>query len=134
MILNYLLHNFLVNVNQYPKKNAIEIGFSNKTYEQLLNEAVLLAIKIIEHFGDNQVIVGVLSNKNHAAYTSIITAQLIGATVVPLNVNFPVTRTLEIIKLASVNYLVYDSTSVKYFKLLDDAYIATILCTKFEDI
>lgn len=117
MINNYFLKNFLENVSSNPNNIAIEIGKFSATYQDVFREATIL-VNEIKLLKVTEPIIGVLSYRSYASYIAIIASQLMNATFVPLNKNFPDSRNIEIIKLSGINCLVYDNECAAYFNLL----------------
>jgi amino acid adenylation domain-containing protein len=114
---NYFLKMFLDNVIMHPNNIAIEIGLSKMSYKDLFIEATLLVNKIKAHNVDIPII-GILSYKNHSTYSSIVAANMLGVAFVPLNKNFPISRSIQIIKSSGINCLIYDNDCIAYFNLL----------------
>lgn len=93
-----------------PAAIAIEVGPHVVTYAQLYELVERLAARLARVAGGAPAAVGLLASRSLAAYAGYLAALRAGATVVPLAVGFPPTRTAGVCRAAGVDLLVVDDT------------------------
>jgi amino acid adenylation domain-containing protein len=111
---------------RYPDRPALEVGQERLSYAQLDDLAERLSTAYVDAVGGNPHVVGILCARSVAAYAGYLAALRAGATVVPLNPQFPAARNVAICKAARVDLIVVDDTGAPH---ADDVLAATTAAT-----
>lgn len=112
--LDFALHGrFLRGLALSPDNVAIRVGRQELTYTQLHTRALILAGNLAAKSEEKLTSVGVLTGRTPGCYIGILAALYAGATVVPLNPDYPVGRTVAMTRAASVNAIVVDESSTE---------------------
>ncbi len=92
-----------------PAGIAIEVAGQRVSYEQLHELAERLSTRLVQAAGHPPAAVGLLARRSLGAYVGYLAALRLGATVAPLNPEFPVGRNLRICRSAGVEVVVADA-------------------------
>ena len=90
-----------------PERVALRVGSVELTYAQLHERALCEAGSLLRATGGVRR-VGVLADRTPAAYIGLLATLYAGATVVPLNVGYPVARTAAMVTAAGVDAIIAD--------------------------
>src|SRR2546421_11329816 len=93
-----------------PDGTALRVGARQLTYRELDERARRVAGAIIAVAGSRPARVGVLTARGEEGYIAILGAFYTGATVGPLNPEYPADRTRRMIAAAGLSALVVDGT------------------------
>src|SRR5256885_8135387 len=93
-----------------PDGTALRVGARQLTYRELDERARRVAGAIVAAAGPRPARVGVLTARGEDGYVGILGAFYTGATVVPLNPEYPADRTRRMIAAAELSALVVDET------------------------
>jgi amino acid adenylation domain-containing protein len=104
-----------------PDKVAVRSHGRLVSYRELSNEAEGLARAVITACGGPPHRVGVLAARNIRGYAGILGALRCGATVVPLNVDYPAARTRQMMAAARLSALIVDDRGRSLLDGLGDA-------------
>ncbi|MGW3065812.1 AMP-binding protein [Streptomyces sp. NPDC001130] len=101
-----LTERFLRGWELSPERPAVRIGSETVSYRQAHDTALRWAGSLVAQGAPRSV--GVLAGKSATAYTGLLAVLFAGATVVPLQPNFPAALLRRMIKLAGVDTLIVD--------------------------
>jgi amino acid adenylation domain-containing protein len=93
-----------------PDGTALRVGARHLTYRELDERARRVAGAVLTAAGPRPARVGVLTARGEDGYVAILGAFYTGATVVPLNPEYPADRTRRMIAAAGLSALVVDDT------------------------
>jgi amino acid adenylation domain-containing protein len=110
---------FLRGLALSPDGDAIGAGGRRVTYAQAHHLALLWAGNLLQACGEPPKAVGVLAAKGVESYVGVLAALYCGVPVVPLQPDFPVSRTRHMLKKADVSALVTDGHG---YRLLPDLF------------
>jgi amino acid adenylation domain-containing protein len=118
----HVLHGrFLRGVELFPDRNAIRIRGRDITYADTHSLALTWAGSILRACEQPPTVIGVLADKGLESYVGILTALYCGASAVPLQPDFPVSRTRSMLKAAKVSALVTDERGYRQLPELTEA-------------
>lgn len=100
---------FLKAVQQYPDKIAFVQGENRFTYQALYHRAKIIANFVSKLCTDEETLIGVLLQKGWEQIATTLGILMAGVVYVPLDVNAPKSRNLEIIKQSHLKLLITDS-------------------------
>ncbi|RKN05112.1 amino acid adenylation domain-containing protein [Streptomyces radicis] len=112
---------FLRGLARDPGATALRVGGTAVTYERLHGRALALAGALLAAAGERPCRVGLLAERGEDAYAGVLAALYAGATVVPLNPDFPAERTRRMIEAAGLDALLADATGRTLLPELKDA-------------
>ncbi|GGN43842.1 AMP-binding protein [Streptomyces fuscichromogenes] len=101
-----LTERFLHGLEISPDRPAVRIGSDSVSYRRVHNMALRWAGSLMANGSPRSV--GVLAGKSMTAYVGLLAVLYAGATVVPLQPNFPAALIRRMIKLAGVDTLIAD--------------------------
>jgi amino acid adenylation domain-containing protein len=93
-----LISGFLRSLLATPRSLALELGEQLLSYEQLWNYAGRITTCLKETLDDSEKVVAVLADRSVGAYSGILGVLASGRGYVPLNHNFPLERTLAMLR------------------------------------
>jgi amino acid adenylation domain-containing protein len=99
---------FLRSLRRNPAAVALRVAGESYTYQQIHDHALALAGEVVARVGDRPRRVGLLASRTELAYAGILAAGYAGASVVPLNPDFPAERTRDMITAAEIDALLVD--------------------------
>ena len=102
-------------------RDAIRIGRRALTYEQVHDLALSWAGNLLHACDEQPRAVGVLADKGLAAYAGILAALYCGVPAVPLQPDFPLSRTRHMLTAANVSALVTDEHGFRLLPELGEA-------------
>jgi amino acid adenylation domain-containing protein len=102
---------FLRGLARNPGGVAVRVGTRSLTYTELHERALAMAGTILTATGTAPDRVGVLATRGLQAYVGILAAFYTGATVIPLNPDYPAERTRRMIGAAGLAALVVDESA-----------------------
>lgn len=91
-----------------PAATALTVRGCRYTYQRLYEEARALAAAVIEAAGPRPSRVGILAGRDLRGYAGLLAGLIAGATVVPLNVDYPAARTSDMIAAAGLSAIIVD--------------------------
>jgi amino acid adenylation domain-containing protein len=115
--MGYISDNLVKGFLEFSELPALEVGDECFTYQDLYDESAQLAGFFRENL-DKIKRVGILAYRNKYTYTGILACVFSGVTFVPLNKNFPLERTLKMVKLAELDIIIGDKSSSPFLDLL----------------
>ncbi|MFJ5561772.1 AMP-binding protein [Streptomyces sp. NPDC093250] len=101
-----LVERFLRGLEISPDRPAVRIGSETITYRQVHSTALRWAGALVASGSPRAV--GVLAGKSRNAYMGLLAVLYAGATVVPLQPDFPAARTRRMIRMAGVDTVIAD--------------------------
>jgi amino acid adenylation domain-containing protein len=113
-----IVERFLRGLELSPDRPAVRIGPELVTYRQLHYMALRWAGSLAADGSPRPV--GVLAGKSVTGYVGLLAVLYAGATVVPLQPNFPATLTSRMIKVAGVDTLIADERSLAVLPEITD--------------
>jgi amino acid adenylation domain-containing protein len=110
LIPDELLHTgFLRSADRWPERPALVVSGRSVTYGALRRHAQALAATIQRHMGFHEpMTAAVLADRSLTAFAGILGCLLSGRAYVPLNPNFPVARTRQMLRRAACRLLIVD--------------------------
>ena len=102
----------LQHASAHPDRVALTIGRRDYTYQEAANTALRWAALLVEVTGGRPRRVGVFAYCSEASYLGVAAALFAGATFVPLNRKFPLSRTRAMLERADVDALIVDAASL----------------------
>lgn len=113
---------------RYPDRVALEIGDQAVTYAELRRMTLALAVGIVEKYGGRPGRIAlVTASRTLAAYTGYLAIQRVGASVVPLNPQYPQQRNLDIAQRAGVEVALTDTAAASLFTALPERFRPIVL-------
>jgi amino acid adenylation domain-containing protein len=112
---------FLRGLARSPDRDAIRDRGRAVTYAQLHNLALTWAANLLRACDEAPKTIGVLADKGVASYAGILAALYCGVPAVPLQPDFPVSRTRHMLTAASVSALVADERGHRLLAELGDS-------------
>lgn len=109
MKINHLWHLFLNTATQFPNEVALIAGKDQLTYQQLLQEVFNYADYLHNEGVKTGERVGVLLSRDKRLIVTLLSILANGASYVPLEKRFPVSRNQAILKDSNCSFLVTDS-------------------------
>ena len=100
---------FLRGLTIDPAATALRIGATSFSYLRLHKRALALAGELVATTDGHPRRVGLLAARTEQAYAGLLAAGYAGATVVPLNPEFPAERTRAMIAAARLDAIIADS-------------------------
>nr|AEB33694.1 ATP-dependent adenylase [Streptomyces coeruleorubidus]AFK26598.1 meta-tyrosine adenylyltransferase [Streptomyces coeruleorubidus] len=113
-----LVERFLRGLELSPDGPAVRIGSDVVTYRQVHNTALHWAESLMANGSPGSV--GVLAGKSRTSYVGLLAVLYAGATVVPLQPNFPAALTRRMIKVAGVDTLIADERGLEVLPEITD--------------
>ncbi|WNI18966.1 amino acid adenylation domain-containing protein [Actinacidiphila sp. ITFR-21] len=111
---------FLRGAARDPDAEALRIGAKSFSYGQLHERALALAGTLVRATDGGPRRVGLLAARSEQAYAGVLAAGYVGATVVPLNPDFPAERTRRMIAAADLDALLVDDSGIPLLPELAD--------------
>ncbi|MGI5472219.1 AMP-binding protein [Streptomyces sp. CA-132043] len=115
-----LYSRFLRGLSLSPDRPAIRLGTEDITYRRAHELALKWAGSLLAHRPaagrDAPPVIGVLAGKTLQGYVGILAALYAGATVVPLNPDFPAARNLRMLRIAGVQVLLADERGLARYR------------------
>ena len=103
---------FLRSARRFGDRTALEVGGSVLSYAELAHLADALAARMITELGSERPSrVGLLASRTVTAYAGYLAILRLGATVVPLNPDFPAARTRTMINAADLQLIIGDASA-----------------------
>ncbi|OSP41580.1 AMP-dependent synthetase [Streptomyces sp. 13-12-16] len=113
-----LVERFLRGLEISPDRPAVRIGSDAITYRQVHSTALRWAGALVAAGSPRAV--GVLTGKSMTAYVGLLAVLYAGASVVPLQPDFPAARTRRMIKMAGVETLIADERGLAVLSEIAD--------------
>lgn len=107
---------FLKNAIDVPNHIALVVGQNEWTYKELFSTASRWANCIKENCDNKRV--GIFGYKSETSYIGVLASLLAGATFVPLNPNFPVSRTQTMIQEANLDAIIVGDECLDFFNII----------------
>jgi amino acid adenylation domain-containing protein len=106
-----LLHTgFLRSAQRWPKRAALVVSGQSVTYGELRRHAITLATTIQQHLGSGEpMTAAVLTDRSVTTFAGILGCLLAGRAYVPLNPNFPISKTRQMLRCAASRVLIVDA-------------------------
>ena len=135
MAKNYnIVQPFFETAQRFPNRLALSAGKQDITYDDLATHAARLAGHLQPHLKTGRI--GILGSRSLAAYVGIIGAAWAGATYVPLNMKWPVSRLIQVMQNLELDAVLLDATGAKLMN--DEARAAApkiiVACDPFSGI
>lgn len=100
---------FARSVERWPDEPAVEVLDASLTYQRLHNVALALAGRIVREHGGTPARIALLASRSVTAFAGYLAAQRLGATVTPLNPDYPMSRNRTVCELAGVDVALVDA-------------------------
>lgn len=110
---------FLAGMQHNPLAEALRVGEQRISYQRLHEQALAVAGDVVAGAGQPRR-VGLLASRTEQAYVGLLAALYAGATVVPLNPEFPAERTRQMIVEAKLDALIVDERGARLLPALAD--------------
>ncbi len=106
-----LHHGFLQNAREYPDKEAVVTSKISLSYKHLDNCSNFVAAKLLDYKVNNNELVAVAIEKNWEQIASVIGILKSGAAYLPIDINNPKERLLQLLEIGKVNTVIVSSES-----------------------
>jgi amino acid adenylation domain-containing protein len=118
---------FAESVRRWPDEPALEVRDQILTYRELHRRVQALAARIVSEHGQVPDRIALVASRSAAAYIGYLAIQRLGASVVPLNDEYPRQRNLDIARRAEVGAVVAQETHRTAFADLPEDFQPTVL-------
>jgi amino acid adenylation domain-containing protein len=119
---------FETSARRYPDRVALEVADQRITYAELRTMALALAEGIIERYGGRPGRIAlVTASRTVPAYAGYLAIQRVGASVVPLNPEYPEQRNLDVAQRAGVEVALTDPAAAGLFSALPERFRPAVL-------
>jgi amino acid adenylation domain-containing protein len=119
-VLPFLHSGFLRSAERVPERLALKVQGRNWTYAALFLQARRLAATIQKQAPDACPLVAVFADRSVTAFAGILGALMAGRGYVPLNPNFPVAKTRQMLRRSGSQVLIADAAAVSHIPAVVD--------------
>jgi len=115
---NNIVVGFLGSSKKFPSHPALEVDGQVFTYQQLEQSSRKIALAIQKHEMDTRKVAAIFAYRSYTAYSGILGVLFSGKGYVPLNPDFPLDRTRNMVALSRSNVIIVGKECWEQFKEL----------------